>query len=299
MLQFAAVPTMDLVVVGESFEDLVFFGLRRLPTLGEEIKTASFYQTVGGGAIITAVGAARLGLRTSVMSGLSPGAARVLKAEGIRVRNLRRPAEPPALSVALSTKANRSFVTFNGVNDALEPRLAAAAPRVAAHHVHFAFFPAACRPWDGIVEGLRRRGITTSWDFGWNERLLRDPRFTALLAALDYVFVNHQEAALYAQTRTVAAAVPYWRGHARNAVIKLGPRGCRWVSPGRDLRSPPVRVRTVETTGAGDAFNAGFLFGLRRGLRPAAILRAANFVGAMSTRAAGGIAALPRRREMA
>jgi len=94
----------------------VFFGLPRLPKPGEEIKTASFYQTVGGGAVITAVAAARLGLRTSVLSGLSPAAARVLKAEGIRVRNLRRPAEPPALSVALSTKGNRSFVTFNGVN---------------------------------------------------------------------------------------------------------------------------------------------------------------------------------------
>lgn len=61
-------PRADLVVVGESFEDLVFFGLPRLPRPGEEIKTASFYQTVGGGAVITAVGAARLGLRTSVRS---------------------------------------------------------------------------------------------------------------------------------------------------------------------------------------------------------------------------------------
>lgn len=291
-------PRADVVVIGESFEDLVFFGLPRLPKLGEEIKTASFYQTVGGGAIITAVAAARLGLRTSVLSALSPASCRVLKAEGIGVRNLRRRQEPPALSVALSTKGNRSFVTFNGVNDALEPRLAAAAPRVVARHVHLAFFPAGCRRWLGIVDGLRGRGVTTSWDFGWNERLLRDARFPALLGALDYVFVNEQEAALYARTKTAAAAVPYWRRHAKNAVIKLGTRGCRWISADRDLRSPPVRVRVVETTGAGDAFNAGFIYGLLRGLRPAATLRVANFVGAMSTRAAGGIAALPRRREL-
>lgn len=291
-------PRADVVAIGEAFEDLVFFDLPRLPKLGEEIKTGSFYQTVGGGAVITAVAAARLGLRTSVLSALSPAAARVLKTEGIRVRNLRRRQEPAALSVALSLKRNRSFVTFNGVNEVLEPRLAAAAPRVGARHVHFAFFPAACRPWLGVVDGLRRRGVTTSWDFGWNERLLRDAGFPALLGALDYVFVNEQEAAVYARTKTTAAAVPYWRRHARNAVIKLGRRGCRWLAPGRDLRSPAVRVRVVETTGAGDAFNAGFIYGLLRGLRPAATLRAANFVGAMSTRAAGGIAALPRRREL-
>lgn len=286
-------------MVGESFEDFVFFGLPRLPRPGEEIKTASFYQTVGGGAVITAVGAARLGVRTSVLSALSTGAARVLKSEGIAVRNLRRPTELGALSVALSTKGNRSFVTFNGVNDVLEPRLASAAPRIAARHVHFAFFPAVCRRWLGVVERLRDRGMTTSWDFGWNEGLLRDPRFPDLLGALDYAFVNEQEAALYARAKSAAAAVPFWRRRARNAVIKLGPRGCRWISAGRDLRSPPVRVRAVETTGAGDAFNAGFIFGLLRNLGPAAILRAANFVGAMSTRAAGGIAALPRRRELA
>jgi sugar/nucleoside kinase (ribokinase family) len=292
------VPRADLVVAGESFEDLVFFRLPRLPKPGEEIKTASFYQTVGGGAIITAVAAARLGLRSSVLSGVSAAGARVLKAEGVGVRNLRRPGEPPALSVALSTKDNRAFVTFNGVNDVLGPRLAAAAPRLAARHVHFAFFPAACRPWIGVVEGLRGRGVTTSWDFGWNERLLRDARFAALLAALDFVFVNEQEAALYARKKSAAAAVPYWRARTRNTVIKLGSRGCRWIAPGRDLRSPPVRVRPVETTGAGDAFNAGFIYGLLRGLRPAAMLRTANFVGAMSTRAAGGIASLPRRREL-
>jgi sugar/nucleoside kinase (ribokinase family) len=288
----------DLVVVGESFEDFVFFGLPRLPGPGEEIKTGSFYQTVGGGAVITAVGAARLGLRTSVLSALSAGAARVLKGEGVAVRNLRRPSELGALSVALSTKGNRSFVTFNGVNDVLEPRLASAVPRIAARHVHFAFFPRACRRWVRIAKRLRERGITTSWDFGWNEGLLRDSRFPDLIGALDYAFVNEQEAALYARAKSAAAAVPFWRRHTRNAVIKLGPRGCRWISPGGDLSSPPIRVRAVETTGAGDAFNAGFIFGLLRGLGPVATLRAANFVGGMSTRAAGGIAGLPRRREL-
>jgi sugar/nucleoside kinase (ribokinase family) len=289
---------MDLAVLGEAFEDLVFFGLPRLPRPGEELKTDRFMRTVGGGAVITGMAAARLGLRTRVISGLSPAAARALKAEKATVHDLRRPAEAPALTVAMSTTSNRSFVTFSGVNDLLEPRLLAAAARVRARHAHLAFFPAHCRRWAAVAGRLRRRGLTTSADFGWDDRLRRHRGFAALLAGVDYVFLNEQEALLYSGASRLERAIVFWKSHARNVVVKLGPRGSRWVSRRLDLRVSAPRVRAVDTTGAGDAFNGGFLYGLLRGESPPRCLQIANFVGAMSTRAAGGIAALPRAAEL-
>ena len=110
----------DLLAVGEAFEDLIFHGLARLPRPGEELKTSAFTRSVGGGAVITAIAAVRLGLRTAVMSGLAPPATALLKREGVSFRNLRQEREPAALSVALSTPKNRSFVTFTGMNEALE-----------------------------------------------------------------------------------------------------------------------------------------------------------------------------------
>jgi sugar/nucleoside kinase (ribokinase family) len=292
------VPRIDLLTVGEAFQDLIFVGLPHQPRSGEELKTARFTSTIGGGAVITATAAARLGLRTSVISGLSADAARDLRAEHVRVINLRRGTEPHAISVALSTRHDRSFVTFNGVNDRLQPRLPAAVARQRAAHIHFAFSPDNCVRWTQIVERLRARGTTTSWDFGWNPPLRGRPGFGRLIGSLDFLFLNEAESALYARTRRSDGAVAHWRRVARNTVVKLGRRGSRWITGTRDLSAPAPRVRAIDTTGAGDAFNGGFLYALLRGRPPRDCLRMGNFVGARSTIAAGGIAALPRRREL-
>ncbi|HRB13734.1 MAG TPA: carbohydrate kinase family protein, partial [Vicinamibacteria bacterium] len=57
-------------------------------------------------------------------------------------------------------------------------------------------------------------------------------------------------------------------------------------------------VRAVDTTGAGDAFNAGFLAGLLSGLPARRALRLGNAVGARSTRSVGGLDGLPRLEEL-
>lgn len=287
-------PGVDLLTAGEAFEDLIFLDLPRLPAPGEEIKTSRFVRTVGGGALITAVAAARAGVRAAVVSALSPAAVALLEREHIVATDLRRPDELPAISAALSTKSNRSFVTFNGVNDRLEPRLLAPVRSAAARHVHLAFFPARCARWVSVVEALRRTGIATSWDFGWNEKLLDDPAFWRLLGALDYVFVNEQEAMLYTGRRSLREAFGEWKGSTRVTIVKLGPRGSRWIARDLEVDEPAPAIRAVDTTGAGDAFNGGFLAARLAGRTPKLSLRAGNRMGALSTRAAGGIDGLPR-----
>jgi sugar/nucleoside kinase (ribokinase family) len=290
------VPRIDLLTVGEAFQDLIFVGLPHMPRGGEELKTSRFVATIGGGAVITATAASRLGLRTAIVSALSRDASLALRRDGVRVVNVKRAAEAHAVTVSLSTKRDRSFVTFTGVNDRLEARLPAAIARQRARHVHFAFVPRNCSRWVRIVEGLRVRGVTTSWDFGWNPSLRAASGFSALVGASDFIFVNEVEAAMYARTGSSAAAIGYWRRAAQNTVITLGPRGSRWVAggpKGLDVAAPAPRVRAVDTTGAGDAFNGGFLVAWLDGRPPRECLRLGNHVGAQSTLAAGGVTALP------
>ncbi len=280
---------MKLLCAGEAFEDLIFVGLDRIPAPGEEVKTDEFTATVGGGAVITAVRAARLGMRVGLLSALGDAATRRLKRERVTVTNLRKPNEPHAITAALSTGEDRAFVTFNGVNSQLEARLARAMPRVDATHVHLCFYPHDCAHWTRIVTKLRKRGITTSWDFGWNEPLTADRGLTELIDALDFVFVNELEARLYTGEPTLEAALPHWRQRKAITIIKQGEHGSLWLAPDRDIHVPAPRVRVVDTTGAGDSFNAGFLVAWMNGKSPAQCLAAGNKIGAESTRRAGGI----------
>jgi len=109
--------------------------------------------------------------------------------------------------------------------------------------------------------------------------------FRRLLSRVDVLCVNEAESKLYAPAPA----------EARTTVIKLGARGSRWISDGTDTRVAAPRVRAVDTTGAGDAFNGGFLTAYLGGGSPRDCLRFGNEIGARSTLAPGGIAGLPTR----
>ena len=280
---------MTLVCAGEAFEDLIFIGLERLPNLGEEIKTNRFHATIGGGAVITAVKAARLGMRTRLISALSTAALRRLKKERLAITNLRKKREPHAVTAALSTGRDRAFVTFEGANAKLSRRIAKTLRKVRATHLHLCFYPQDCRYWAKQVAKLRKRGITTSWDFGWNEPLSRDPKLWKLVDALDFVFINEAEARLYTGAASVDRSMSQWRARKAITILKLGGQGAMWLAPDSHVHVAARKVKAVDTTGAGDSFNAGFLVAWLKGATPAQCLAAGNRAGAASTRKAGGI----------
>ena len=280
---------MTLVCAGEAFEDLIFVGLERLPALGEEVKTDRFHATVGGGAVITAVKAARLGVRTRLISALSEDACRRLRSEKLSITNLKKPGEPHAITAAVSTGRDRAFVTYEGVNPQLAKRLARLIPTLEATHVHFCFYPRDCATWSRHVNRLRKSGITTSWDFGWNEPLSRDRGLIELIDALDFVFINEAEARLYTGADSLDESLPQWKTRKAITILKLGRQGAVWIAPDRDLRVAAPKVKAVDTTGAGDSFNAGFLSAWMKGRRPEQCLAAGNKAGAESTRKAGGL----------
>jgi sugar/nucleoside kinase (ribokinase family) len=291
---------LDLVTAGEAFEDLVFYQLPRMPEPGEELKTSHFLHAPGGGAVITAVAAARLGLTTRLVSALSPFARNYLKHEGVSFLDLVEPDEQSAISVSLSTARERSFVTFEGVNENLEQRVLDAVTReyLYSRHFHGAMFPRECNRWIDPLRDLRGKNATSSWDFGWNPGLKDDAGFLDLVAELDIFFLNEAESKLYSGQDTFDESIRFWGDHSRLTVVKRGGAGCVWVGDGVSGTASALMVKVTDTTGAGDAFNGGFLYGRLSGLSLEASATLANQVGSLSTRKPGGVDGLPHLEEL-
>jgi sugar/nucleoside kinase (ribokinase family) len=286
----------DLCTVGDSYEELVFSQLPRLPSGNDGLRTDVLVRGPGGGAFITAVAAARLGSHVAICSDLPGQAAALLEEDGVRVHNVLEADEPHAVVVSLRAPRDIARVRYNGVSSVLAPRLLAAARGASTRHLHFALEPHDCALWIEVCEHARRRGTTTSWDFGWAPELPRRRGFARLLAGADMILVDESEALHYSGTRSLQAATGWWRRATRSTVIKRGERGARWIDgeAARPVDAAAIPVAVADLTGAGAAFNGGLLHGWLEGRKKEECLFIGHHAASECIRALGGISGLPR-----
>ncbi|HML15370.1 MAG TPA: carbohydrate kinase family protein [Bryobacteraceae bacterium] len=283
---------LDVITAGELYIDLVMSGLDRWPQPGEEALARHFRREAGGGAAIAAMGLARLGMNVGIVGAVGQDGAwlvETLARSGVDTRGIRAVnGESTGTTVAVSSAPDRAFVTYAGANRRF--REIARTAEFNARHLHWA------APADrDLLE--RMRGMTISLDVGF-------PHATgeamAALPLVDVFFPNEVEAArMTGEGNPEAMLRAFAQAGARMVVLKMGERGAAMLIGNRIVHGAPPSVAALDTTGAGDCFNAGFLYGWLRGKSPEQCLRLANACGALSTRALGGIAAFPTPEEIA
>lgn len=295
----------DVTVIGEIFLDHVFSGFADWPGPGEEIFTEQYTWELGGGAVTTACALARLGRSVQLLGVVGEDQASVIEARlaafGVATGNLMRTSDRSGVTVSISTTHDRSFFTYRGANRQLSdllcrsPHLLAAASQ--ARHIHLAM-PLDADSSATILPALRQHGATTSIDVGHQVTWLQDKRSLGLMRTIDYVMPNEKEAILVAGSPEGYLALCRSLG-VRHALVKLGAAGAVMLSDGSEYRAAPPQVETLDTTGAGDAFDAGFLDAMLSGLPSHRWIEHGCVTGALSTRAAGALNALPTREEAA
>jgi ribokinase len=301
---------LDVLVAGELYVDLILSGFEFWPEPGEEAYAKEFRREIGGGAAITASGLASLGLVTGIfaVSGADHHdwmAARLMERGVDTSELLVDPVEPTAFTVAVSVPEDRAFFTYLGSNRRFPVAIAEAARSghlTRARHVHMAYAP----PWDlaeKLFETIRESGCTLSLDAGWDEEWLTDPRAPALLPLVDVFFPNEMEAARMTGARDPKEMLSrFAEAGLRCVALKLGARGSAALCSEEMVFVPSIAVAPLDTTGAGDCFNAGFLWRWLEGEPIADCLRVGNVCGGLSTEEYGGIAGFPSparlRREL-
>ena len=296
----------DVVVVGDLFIDEVLSDFTSLPKLGEEAFARSFRRDIGGGAAITACGLAKLGWRVAVLGvvGKEDGiwVVRRFMEAGVETAFLENhPDEPTGLTVSVSTREDRAFFSYYGANERLPSLLKEPTARklmTAARHVHFA-----CAPdrqlHAGLLESLRKRRCHVSVDVGGHETWLMDHRNIEILREAHIFFPNLREGELITGESEPHKILRALHDKGVTGVgLKLGGKGAALLWRNKEHRCDPYPVANIDTTGAGDCFDAGFIHGLLEEAPPQDCLDIANICGALSTRALGGIAGFPGLSEL-
>ncbi|MBV9081898.1 MAG: sugar kinase, partial [Acidobacteriaceae bacterium] len=255
----------EIVVAGELFIDLIFSGFDSWPQPSKEIFAKEFRREIGGGAAITACGLARLGSNAAVLGAVGNDAGNwvveQLRLAGIDTQSIHfDDAEPTALTVAASTPENRAFLTYSGANRGLQPLLfeAMRAKRfVGARHVHLAFAPA-IESAEELFRGLRESGCTLSLDVGWREEWLRESTALTILPGVDIFFPNELEARQLTGEDDPEKILQAFRAAGIERVaLKLGAQGAAMLWNGEIAFINAHPVTPIDTTGAGDCFDAG------------------------------------------
>ncbi len=297
-----AVERYDILIPGHYFCDIIFTGIPGFPALGTELFTKDL-NVVPGGVMNTVVGLTRLGTKVAWLSTLgsdffSQFAAEQARADGIDLSQVVFTGEPlKRVTVAMSYPGDRAFLTYIDPPPDLIPRLYAAVENTPFRHLHFTGLQIDERMPD-LIRACHAKGISVSMDCQHREQTLAEPLVQAIVGSLDLFMPNTAEAQRLTGATTLEAAADVLRGLVPYLVIKDGQNGAyAWVG-GDHFHAPVITVEPVDTTGAGDIFNAGFLTAWLQGRPPEECLRRGNITGGLSLRGYGGYSSAPTLAEM-
>jgi len=301
------VERLDVLVLGDANVDIILRGEEVTPTFGQERLVDDLILTLGGSASIFACQAAKLGLRTAqvgVVGGDEFGAYVVgaLEAQGVDTTRIRRaPERKTGVTVSLTAPHDRALLTYLGTIAALESAMVERAWLEEARHAHVASYflqPALAPGLPELLANARRAGATVSLDTGWDPADRWDDALVGALAQVDLFLPNEMEALRITGQASAEAALAALAARIPVVAIKLGSRGAMAQRGRETARVRAIPVEVVDTTGAGDSFDAGFVYGWLRGLPLAECLELGAICGGLSTRAAGGTASQPTLPEV-
>jgi sugar/nucleoside kinase (ribokinase family) len=298
---------VNVLVAGELNPDLIMRDCHSFPAQGREVLVSDLELGLGSSSAICAAGLARLGESVSFSAVVGADfygdyCLDMLRRAGVDVsRVLRRTDLKTGITVSITSAGDRALVTYPGAIAALRADdLPDELFRGRDHfHVSAWFLQDGLRP--GLKErfaAARRAGLTTSLDCGDDPSGKWSPDLLETLTEVDLFLPNESEILAVTGCRTVDEGIRKLDDGRLLVVVKLGGAGCLASNRGDPVHVPAFPIEVVDTTGAGDSFNAGFLHAWLRRQPIGDCLRFAAACGGLSTRGMGGTATQPDEPEV-
>ena len=294
----SALAELDLTIAGEVNLDLILYGLSENIPVDREILASGFELTLGSSSAILAHNISLLGVRTGFVTRVGQD-----ELGGIAIARLAQShvdlsrvihsggGTKTGVTFLLPHGGSRRILTYPGIMLEMTCADLDVDYLASARHFHLSslFLQRGLHP--GLPElfrTLKRRGLTISLDTNDDPEDRWDGVLEQLLPLIDILLPNEAEIRRIVRRETVEEALDALAPQIPLIAVKCGGRGAL-VQQGRErIQVPPVSVTPLDTIGAGDSFNAGFLAAWLRGASLDVCARSGNITGALSTLRPGG-----------
>jgi|SRR5437588_3841017 len=291
-------PRFDITIAGELNLDLILYGLPEQLTPERELLADRMMLTLGASSAIVAHNLARLGSRVGFQSRIGDDhlgqiAIERLQQSGVDVSLVRRVpgSTTTGLTVILHHEAWRNILTYSGTIaeltwDDLDLNYLAD-----SRHFHLSsyYLQKALRPRvPELFQRLKSAGLTISIDTNDDPDDEWQGGLYEILRHVDVFLPNEREARKAAGTEDLEDAIRKLADLVPLVVVKRGREGALAQQGSERVSSPAQTVVAVDTVGAGDSFDAGFLHQYVRGADLLTCLASGNLAGALSTTCPGG-----------
>jgi sugar/nucleoside kinase (ribokinase family) len=289
---------LDVSIAGEINLDLILYGLPEEMPVERELLGTDFQVTLGSSSAILAHNLSVLGARVGFITRVGPDPLGSIALDRLRESHvdLQRVVRTSGgaftgVTILLPHDGGRHILTYPGTMAEMSLADMDFEYLASARHFHLSslFLQRALQPdLPELFRDLKRAGLTISLDTNDDPDGRWDGVLEELLQYVDLLLPNESEACRIAGRDNLENALEVLARRVPLIAVKRGVEGAV-VQQGRNrIAVDPISVTPVDTIGAGDSFNAGFLFAYLRGSNPAACANAGNITGALSTLRPGG-----------
>ncbi len=281
--------------------DLLYENMPKIPDVGEEVYTNSFSLQLGGGLPATLINLGRLGIDARIATELGNDMFSVFAKEQFEKNNV-SPTNlysgndiPLNITSAIILKNDRSFITYGkGTID----------PDDKAKEEFYSIAKGAkiCLMAPGgfleVYKKLKSEGTIMVLDMGWDDGLTFE-KYSELLSIADYYTPNQKEALKITGCNNAKDAAYALKKYFDKVVVKVDKDGCIGIDGDEYFFCPSLeQYKNVDSTGAGDAFLAGFTYGLFHDYRLKDCIEFGNITGGKAVTAVGALSAYVNEKEL-
>lgn len=297
----------DIVVVGELNADLILSKPQGFPEMGKEKLVGGMLLTMGSASAIFATNIAHLGMQVGFIGKLGNDylgkivtdtlAERGVDCTGIQVMD----DEQTGITVALSYPEDYAMMTYMGAMETFNLADIDFDYIKRGKHLHLSSYylqPGIRYSCAELFKKAKNLGMTTSFDPGPDPDEKYEDDILEVLPFIDVFLPNESEAMSIAHKDNVKEALEFLSQYATTTIITCGSEGALAHSKGQTVKTKVYTVEPIDTTGAGDSFNCGFLLSWLSGAALEESLVTGSACGAIATTRVGGATASPDLEEM-